>query len=461
MQPTEREPRAALILNRFTRTLTIMFATNAVSSILGLGPDELRGRSLYEFIAENCWSDAVKCLERAKANDSIAYLRFWSRGPYVNDPEGDVEMEDRPDETSENDTGHGGVSPEDTLNPSACDGHDNTMKKEATSDPRAHRSMAMDEMSAQQGLSVTPIGHPRTATMRGQQARDHQPMGTRELEAVVSCTSDGLVMVLRKARPPIPSLCPPVFSPDFENGLFAAPWSEPLARHSYHPESLYAVQPPPLPRYTPVRGPVKAAGGPSSEHLMKSIRDVAVFAWGLTGINGKIASYGRGKPSGESQPPDGLPIWDPDSPKTSYLGPEPPSSKHRGNMSSKVHATKSASPMPPSHMPSPAVGEGHGLAQILGQFDNISPGHLNSPFPPYPSAVTHSPELRASPRVQQQYHGPMAGHRGSTPRARWVGAAWAETSASYSRREAITTQISTTQDHSFGGSFRDPPRMQS
>ena len=44
---------------------------------------------------------------------------------------------------------------------------------------------------------------------------------------------------------------------------------------------------------------------------MDSIREIAVFAWALAGINGHIADYstGPGKASGESQPTDGLPLW--------------------------------------------------------------------------------------------------------------------------------------------------------
>jgi hypothetical protein len=45
--------------------------------------------------------------------------------------------------------------------------------------------------------------------------------------------------------------------------------------------------------------------------FMQSIRDVAVFAWALTGINGCLTEYARGTPVGESQPPDGFPIWNP------------------------------------------------------------------------------------------------------------------------------------------------------
>ena len=77
LKPHDDEPRAALLLNRFTRTLTIMYATNGLTDTLGISADELIGKSFYYCIQENYLQDAVNCVERAKANDSIAYLRFW------------------------------------------------------------------------------------------------------------------------------------------------------------------------------------------------------------------------------------------------------------------------------------------------------------------------------------------------------------------------------------------------
>jgi hypothetical protein len=56
------------------------------------------------------------------------------------------------------------------------------------------------------------------------------------------------------------------------------------------------------------------SAGPSLQFqnaFMSTIRDVAVFAWALTGINGSLAEYARGTPKGESQPPEGFPIWNP------------------------------------------------------------------------------------------------------------------------------------------------------
>jgi hypothetical protein len=55
---------------------------------------------------------------------------------------------------------------------------------------------------------------------------------------------------------------------------------------------------------------VPPVGGPPLESFMQSIRDVAVFAWALVGINGSLEEYAKGKPAGESQPPEGFPIWD-------------------------------------------------------------------------------------------------------------------------------------------------------
>ncbi|KAI0100386.1 hypothetical protein GGR51DRAFT_532737 [Nemania sp. FL0031] len=413
MQPTEREPRAALILNRFTRSLTIMFATNAVSSILGVEPDQLQGKSLYACIAESCWSDAIKCLESAKANDSIAYLRFWSRDPRESDAEGDegdVEIED---EASENDS-HDGVRLADTMDVSADEGLKNFIKRESTT---------KHGLNIQPELSATLTGQAQTATTRGiqglaaqrrLQARRPGPIQTRELEAVVSCTSDGLVMVLRRARPPIPSLHPPMVPADFEKGLFAAPWSEHPVRPNYPLELFYAFQPPLLPQYMPVQERVKAAGGLPTDQLMKSIRDVAVFAWGVVGINGNLASCSRGNPSGESQPPDGLPIWDPNALETSDLGSEPPPSERRSDKSLEAHSAESVSPIHSFHIPGPTTGGGQSNTNTIDRFNSIFSDHSFAPPKLNSPTIAPPPQLPAYFHVQQQPQYPAARYPNDT-----------------------------------------------
>jgi hypothetical protein len=44
---------------------------------------------------------------------------------------------------------------------------------------------------------------------------------------------------------------------------------------------------------------------PHSELLYETIRDVAVFAWGIVGINRSLEQYKRGTPTGDAQPVDG------------------------------------------------------------------------------------------------------------------------------------------------------------
>jgi hypothetical protein len=51
----------------------------------------------------------------------------------------------------------------------------------------------------------------------------------------------------------------------------------------------------------------------ASEGFMQTIREVAVFAWALTGINGCMAQYAKGQPTSGAQPFEGLPVWEQDA----------------------------------------------------------------------------------------------------------------------------------------------------
>lgn len=296
MPPVEREPRAALILNRFTRNLTVMFATNAIASVLGLAPEQIKDKSFYRCIQERCLPDALHCLESAKANDSIAYLRFWSRDPREAEddeqgpPNGDQDEDMNDANSSPSDSDEGGV---------ALDGQ-----------------MDVDGRTREEAAPPPPLPPRR-------RRRHRQPLPSLELEAVVSCTSDGLVVILRRARPAIPPSAPSAPSPwNFENGLFAAPWAQQPIRPAVPPEMMYSFRAPLMPQYMPLRDNVMAAGGPPMDHLMQSIRDVAVFAWALVGINGNLASYRHGRPRDEAAPPGGLPIWDPTAVGSIHQPPE-------------------------------------------------------------------------------------------------------------------------------------------
>lgn len=339
------EPRAALFLNRFSRTLTIMYATNGLADIVGIPAHELNGRSFYYCIQENCLREAVKCLESAKANDSIAYLRFWFRDPRPDDQvDHDEHMSDG---HSSGDDDDGGVHLSELMD---HDASENAVASDSALSIRS--SVERDRSRPRYGYSLDPNsrsssgnstdlngnsndaifdqaagGQTRTSSVS---TTDEQTSpGTSpfmpdfshvELEAVVSCTSDGLVVVLRRARPFIPHLSQSMSEPaknPYANGFFASPWAnDPILpnlgdRPSQNLPNL--LQPSPVaPRHpTTARGEAAATHGPASEDFMNSIREVAVFAWALTGINGSLAQYKHGTPTGESQPPDGLPVWEP------------------------------------------------------------------------------------------------------------------------------------------------------
>ena len=246
----KHEKRAALFLNRYTRTLTIMHATNGLADVLGITGDELRGQSFYYCIQENCLRDAVRCLEQAKANDSIAYLRFWYRDPREDQrneqrqngrrqSDGD-DMEDE-ERSSDEDTDMGGVQ-------STGDAKEHVRilrehRASLDSQPVSSSSSTNDapeglhagyphlpqHESVESGTSSSSSGnqfshenvwgepyHRQSSTSSysnspdaDRRASGHSPLqsprGLRrepiELEAVISCTSDGLVACLRRARP--------------------------------------------------------------------------------------------------------------------------------------------------------------------------------------------------------------------------------------------------------------------
>lgn len=373
-QQSLHEPRAALILNRFTRTLTVLYAINAVSNILGVSADQFTNKSFYECIQENCLSDAIRCLESAKANDSIAYLRFWYRDPRrpedlqedtvmceasqsTDSEDGDIELHDQLDVDS-NTAGVGsssGHTQEGAIS-NRSDGeafgeeHDGHLRATSSAPQSKYPftspggSADLEHGRANVILNQPPGSRPSIASTipsleQGRRARLEHAMADRlsqmepfEIEAVVSCTSDGLVVVLRRARPMIP---PPQLSvtvvPQFANGLFTAPWdADPIRSQVYHPSpqlsfshDLEALEPP--------------AEGPPLDEFMDSIQDVAVFAWSLAGINGKAASYGRGISKCEAQTLGKLPVWDPYAqPRQRPLPPEDQVTQRRGRTDQKV-----------------------------------------------------------------------------------------------------------------------------
>jgi hypothetical protein len=372
-QQSLHEPRAALILNRFTRTLTVLYATNAVSNILGVSADQFTNKSFYECIQENCLLDAIRCLESAKANDSIAYLRFWYRDPRrPEEPQEDTVMCEASQSTDSEDGGielHNQLDVDsNTAGVGSSSGHTQEGAISNRSDGEAfgeeHGGYLSATSSAPQSkypfpspggnadlehgradaiLDQPPGSRPSIASTipsleQGRHARLEHAMAAGlshmepfEIEAVVSCTSDGLVVVLRRARPMIPLPQLSVVVPQFANGLFGAPWdSDPIRSQVYHPS-------PQLPFGHDLKAPEPPAEGPPLDEFMDSIQDMAVFAWSLAGINGKTASYGRSISKCEAQTVGKLPVWDPYAqPRQRPLTPEDQVTQRRVRIDRKV-----------------------------------------------------------------------------------------------------------------------------
>jgi len=225
------EPRAALILNRFTRTLTVMYATNAVTSILGVTPEQLKDKSLYECMQGNCLPEAIRCLESAKTNDSIAYLRFWRRDPR-RDEDFDEELRNGSQRIDSEDvvTGiHGYVHIKSDFNVEGRGSGHLALKTprngEYSTLPATSRSLHRSRRPLKEGTDLEPdathatldwekASHSSTSSFLVPTTHS-QRRGPRhllrvddqlyEIEAIISCTSDGLVAVMRRGRPALPS----------------------------------------------------------------------------------------------------------------------------------------------------------------------------------------------------------------------------------------------------------------
>jgi hypothetical protein len=291
------EPRAALFLNRFTRTLTIMYATSGIEKIVGISSEDMKGRSFYYCIAEASLQEAVRVLESAKGNDSIAYVRFNFRDPRQDDP-----TEETTDESDVTDTEMTDAGATDT--------------DEATPNVGQSPSNAASGAQATSGSASMSISSPSGAS--GATSGSEGPI---ELEAVVSCTSDGLVVVLRRARPQVPPqmhdskpVLPVHQQQQPYTGYFAAPWGVqpiyyPAPPTGFAGTSMYPGMPAAF-GGPPIAG-TPSASTPYEMDFLSAIKECGVFAWDLVGINGELSEYARGDPTGRAAPADGPAVWDP------------------------------------------------------------------------------------------------------------------------------------------------------
>ena len=343
-----------------------MYATNGLTDVLGISGEELKGKSFYHCIQENCLHDAVRCLENAKSNDSIAYLRFWFREPRQdnrgleqrwqvaqNELDGIRPVPGERSMSEDNDPGgidigepqrhHDPLAPNPGLERSrqssaesqAVTSDDNVEPMDTAGenlvvpiqDPNSRGSSNMSNSYTHEAVFGEQMQQDSSASSTSNSPfhqGPHHLQNSLEVEAVVSCTSDGLVVCLRRAKDtaPVTSVQDP--RQHYDNGLFAVPWAT-------SPEF------PPPPRQVRVnedRAHLAHAAHPSyaqpwdhrpgapptGSDFMNTIRDIAIFAWALVGINGTLATYSKGRPRGEAAPAAGVPVWQPQL--AGHSGPE-------------------------------------------------------------------------------------------------------------------------------------------
>ncbi|KAF9149363.1 hypothetical protein BGX21_005198 [Mortierella sp. AD011] len=75
------ELRACLLLNRFSRNNTIMYASPSCELIFNVDPDELLGKPLLLYIRADDLSNFVDQVDQVKSSTALRHIRFWFQSP--------------------------------------------------------------------------------------------------------------------------------------------------------------------------------------------------------------------------------------------------------------------------------------------------------------------------------------------------------------------------------------------
>lgn len=75
------EPRACMILNRFSRNLGIMYASPSCQMIFKIDPDKATGKPLLVFLRADDLAGFVEQAELAKSSNVVTHMRFWFQSP--------------------------------------------------------------------------------------------------------------------------------------------------------------------------------------------------------------------------------------------------------------------------------------------------------------------------------------------------------------------------------------------
>ncbi|BFZ53814.1 hypothetical protein PYCC9005_000845 [Savitreella phatthalungensis] len=278
----EPEPRACFILNRYTHNMTIMYASQAAQEVLGIDPHAVVGKSFWECVDRPALDGCIDAIDRAKQNDSVAYMRFGWRNPFNPGSTSGAAQVDSPVDTPED--SHSGSDSPSVLSTVLSGG----------------MSAVAAAAAAAAGTQTSAHSSRRAASTLSRSTREEStPSSTSredvpqlDVEGILSCSSDGLILVLRRASP-FRTAAP-------STGLFAVPWST-----------------------IPLYAPPPSTDSAQSE-MMDSIQQVGVFVWGLATNDEVVRLHARGTP-GEGAVPS--------QPASSSSGTQVPGDRSRPNSS--------------------------------------------------------------------------------------------------------------------------------
>ncbi|KAG0224075.1 hypothetical protein BGX31_008217 [Mortierella sp. GBA43] len=81
LQAMEPEQRVCLIINRFERSLTIIYASSPCEKVLHVDPDDITGKPILLYIRSDDLAPFVEQVNLIKATTTISQMRFWFQSP--------------------------------------------------------------------------------------------------------------------------------------------------------------------------------------------------------------------------------------------------------------------------------------------------------------------------------------------------------------------------------------------
>ncbi|KAK9719978.1 hypothetical protein K7432_004426 [Basidiobolus ranarum] len=76
LAPIKLEPRVCMVLNRFTRKLTIMYCSVPASFILGIDPSKCTGSSFVSYIHPQDMNEVIQEIDRVKSTSCFGQTKF-------------------------------------------------------------------------------------------------------------------------------------------------------------------------------------------------------------------------------------------------------------------------------------------------------------------------------------------------------------------------------------------------